>query len=64
MPPTLFPSILPEDADSHHADPDAEAEAVAADGSCPWCDEAFENVPAHASQIHPEEWDEHKRADK
>lgn len=62
MAPDLFPSILPEDADSHHADPEAEAEAVADPDSvdgCLWCDEyEGDHWRQHASSAHVDEWAE------
>lgn len=55
----LFPSILPEDADSRHADPEAEAEAVADPDGCPWCDEyEGDHWRQHASSAHVDEWAE------
>lgn len=50
---TLFPSILPEDA---------EAEAKTAtdpDDGCPWCDEyRGDYLAQHAASAHPDEWEE------
>lgn len=31
-------------------------------GVCPWCESEYENVAAHASQVHPDEWDAYKAA--
>ncbi|MDX1744375.1 MAG: hypothetical protein R3324_00420 [Halobacteriales archaeon] len=32
-------------------------------GECPWCDGDYQNVKAHASQAHTDEWNEWKASD-
>lgn len=65
---TIFPSILP-DADDREAfdwasDATPGADELLAEGICPWCepeaDREFENVRAHASQAHPDAWNNWK----
>lgn len=58
---TIFPGILPPDAaEQFGLGDDATAADVAEiidDGICPWCDDEYQNVPAHASAAHPDDWD-------
>lgn len=51
----LFPAILPDD--DADAEPQSVGDMIDA-GICPWCPETqeFENLAAHASQAHPQEW--------
>jgi len=57
---TLFPSIIPDDPDEDDA---RDRAAIALENDeCPWCDGEFDNVPAHASQAHPDEWGAYQEA--
>jgi hypothetical protein len=47
-----------DDGDTNGSDASTEdAEALVDNGVCPWCEDEFENVAAHAGQIHPNKWD-------